>query len=1010
MKILKIEFRNINSLKGTHEIDFTKSPFTQGSLFAITGPTGSGKSSVLDVISLALFNRIPRLTKVSKEEIAKTGAIVTRNQKEALAAVTYEGKSGRFRSEWSISTARTGNMREYKMQLSEADSGQLLDLKKSEVPKKNEELIGLNYDQFIKAVLLAQGDFARFLKAPKSERGELLEKITGTGIYRQLGKRCYEKFKEENRAIENQQQHIQVLREQLLEEEQEKKLTEDLRQKECDAKKLESKIDTLNKKLELKQKIGAKEKETTEQFEQKSKAENELKIFDSEHGFPLKQHEKVEDQAENIRNWRQWKKDLTNLKTDRKSCSDSKAQTLADQKECLLQAENLIGTTISSENILEKLSDFGKKVSSLQQEKKEKFQEYTSIKTQLDRQLKGIKFQLNEKNLKESQNDLFSFQKNSEEKVAAFQLDLKELDLENSEKEKEVLINRLELAREAWRKDDEILKITENIDRALSEEKELLPKLETFPERIEKAKTQSELFQTKLDKFQLQRENQLLQASLEEHRHALKNGEPCPLCGALEHPFAENLPEKSDSLETEIATNRKKLDEWKNKLSTARADLKLTREHLEKVRKQSQILQNELNNQKNVFSEKYGHLCSGTKKPNWENMCHNWQQQIQKIQQYQEEQERLKAVLIGISLLNELRKIMSEGKKLKSDLEAIYTGSDIHNDLSKISSQWIRLEQEQKNSEQRLLELDRKITSKSTETENLERELLPFVTEHGFENLEQAAKALMPESECRSLRTARENLQTKITGATSSLHLLQSQLVALKKEDNPETATALQDTLKETKDKSENLSGECKELFRLLKNHAANLERLNHLQSEISQKEKQIRKWRLLNELIGDATGKKFNDFAQDLSLNQLLQLANIRLNDLSDRYRIDKPKNDEDDGLTAIDKDMGGQRRSVKTLSGGETFILSLSMALALSDLASKNVEINSLFIDEGFGTLDHETLDQTLDTLERLQAESSKTIGIISHVDSLKERITTQIRLKRNGQGYSSLEISDL
>lgn len=132
-----------------------------------------------------------------------------------------------------------------------------------------------------------------------------------------------------------------------------------------------------------------------------------------------------------------------------------------------------------------------------------------------------------------------------------------------------------------------------------------------------------------------------------------------------------------------------------------------------------------------------------------------------------------------------------------------------------------------------------------------------------------------------------------------------------------------------------------------------------------------------------------------------------MRLKDLSDRYRLDTPQENEDDSLVAIDEHMGGQRRSVKTLSGGETFILSLSMALALSDLASRNVEINSLFIDEGFGTLDPETLDQTLDTLERLQASSSKTIGIISHVDSLKERIATQIQLKRNGQGYSSLSI---
>jgi exonuclease SbcC len=196
-------------------------------------------------------------------------------------------------------------------------------------------------------------------------------------------------------------------------------------------------------------------------------------------------------------------------------------------------------------------------------------------------------------------------------------------------------------------------------------------------------------------------------------------------------------------------------------------------------------------------------------------------------------------------------------------------------------------------------------------------------------------------------------------------------------------------------------------LRRKLRNHKERKAKIAEIEAELKESKARIKRWELLNYLIGDATGKKFNDFAQDLSLSQLLILANRRLKDLSDRYRIDKPLEEEDDSLVAIDEHMGGQRRSVKTLSGGETFLLSLSMALALSDLASRNVEINSLFIDEGFGTLDPETLDQTLDTLEKLQAESSKTIGVISHVDSLKERIATQVRLTRNGQGYSSLEV---
>jgi exonuclease SbcC len=120
----------------------------------------------------------------------------------------------------------------------------------------------------------------------------------------------------------------------------------------------------------------------------------------------------------------------------------------------------------------------------------------------------------------------------------------------------------------------------------------------------------------------------------------------------------------------------------------------------------------------------------------------------------------------------------------------------------------------------------------------------------------------------------------------------------------------------------------------------------------------------------------------------------------------LDKPK-EETESLFVIDTYQGNALRAVNTLSGGETFILSLALALALSDLASQNVSIESLFIDEGFGTLDPDSLDMALGMLERLQSESDKIIGIISHVEALKERISTQIRLFKNGSGLSTMEI---
>jgi len=150
-----------------------------------------------------------------------------------------------------------------------------------------------------------------------------------------------------------------------------------------------------------------------------------------------------------------------------------------------------------------------------------------------------------------------------------------------------------------------------------------------------------------------------------------------------------------------------------------------------------------------------------------------------------------------------------------------------------------------------------------------------------------------------------------------------------------------------------------------------------------------------------------FSKFAQELTLQQVLRLANNHLKRLSDRYLIKHVRQNNLDELFIIDTFHGNAERSVKTLSGGESFLVSLSLALGLSDLAGKNTMIGSLFIDEGFGTLDQNTLDVALSSLEKLQNETNRTIGIISHVPALKERVTTQIELVQDASGYSSLTV---
>ena len=160
-----------------------------------------------------------------------------------------------------------------------------------------------------------------------------------------------------------------------------------------------------------------------------------------------------------------------------------------------------------------------------------------------------------------------------------------------------------------------------------------------------------------------------------------------------------------------------------------------------------------------------------------------------------------------------------------------------------------------------------------------------------------------------------------------------------------------------------------------------------------------------LNGLIGSATGDKFRRFAQGLTLEHLVYLANQQLSRLHARYQLQSQKQD-NLALAVIDTWQADSIRDTKTLSGGESFLVSLALALALSDLASAKTSIDSLFLDEGFGTLDNDTLEVALDALDNLNARG-KMIGVISHVDTLKERIDVQIKVnKKNGLGFSELD----
>lgn len=186
-----------------------------------------------------------------------------------------------------------------------------------------------------------------------------------------------------------------------------------------------------------------------------------------------------------------------------------------------------------------------------------------------------------------------------------------------------------------------------------------------------------------------------------------------------------------------------------------------------------------------------------------------------------------------------------------------------------------------------------------------------------------------------------------------------------------------------------------------LKEHALAKERLQSGQSALEARKRELRKWENLHELIGSADGKKYRNFAQGLTFAMMIAYANLQLQKMTDRYLLIRdavlPLE-----LNVTDNYQAGEIRSTKNLSGGESFIVSLSLALGLSRMASKNVRVDSLFLDEGFGTLDEESLDTALETLASLQ-RGGKLIGVISHIPAIKDRIATQIRITPHQGGRS-------
>jgi exonuclease SbcC len=298
--------------------------------------------------------------------------------------------------------------------------------------------------------------------------------------------------------------------------------------------------------------------------------------------------------------------------------------------------------------------------------------------------------------------------------------------------------------------------------------------------------------------------------------------------------------------------------------------------------------------------------------------------------------------------------------------------------------------------------LEKTISALKYDTAVLSESFLSKIRNSGFESEASFEEALIPESEAERIAAVEEEIKT---GETRVTNLLSEQSGILASEREKRLTEMPEDELRGAytafTERQREIDRSTGEVSVRLKTNDEQKGLASGKLKEIEDQKKVLIRWCKLNELIGSHNGSKFQRFAQGLTFEILVTHANSQLRKMSDRYIL--VRNDSDPlELGIVDNYQAGEVRSTKNLSGGESFIISLALALGLSDMSGSRVRVDSLFLDEGFGTLDENALDIALDTLSGLQHEG-KTIGVISHVPALKERISTRIRVQRKSSGRS-------
>ena len=1091
MRILSLKFKNINSLAGKWELDFTMPEFTDNGLFVITGKTGAGKSSILDAITLALYGRTSRV-----EIKSQINDVMTRGTNDCFSEIVFDIGGKIWKSSWQQERTRSGKLNPVNRQIADINNNIHAD-KISGCDKKIVEIVGLTFKQFTKVVLLAQGSFAAFLQADKNEKGELLEQITGTEIYGEISRKVFERSKLEKNKLEKiifesesikilTNEEIAILKNEISQLNVEKKridvelqIIETTKKQLADVENLQKqlteakqKLPNLEKNVEIAENALEQTKINLEATKQEKEKNEKILIKVRELDTKIAEKDKLLNPVlQTINELEQKNKILTqDIEKQKQNLSENRDILTKRHEWATINAKyaELNGQMAAIEN--QQLS-VNKLFAHLDAKNIDLEETKTDLKNKISASENAVKlFSEKEKELNEKEEELNRIKKKISTVLSGKELDAYSIERENIVKFGVKLKELIELEKR-------IAEILEAIEKY----NEFVVSCEKTEEKLSKTISETKISLENLKQQLLLIDENIKLAltikSLDEHRKSLESGKYCPLCGSTEHPFVlgnmpqtddkeaklEKMREEEQQISNAIQSDEKTLTKLSSDRNNTLINKKIAEKQLEENIKKREDLTSRITdfsipsgNDKIAFLEsvhkqkqqEYTHISEliskGTKLKNLTiQLQENEIPQLQRSKQLAE--KSMTEIKTGIKLIeqkleNETKFVEEADKQHREEntaLVKIFAGYDVENidALKKCLIDWNSNEKamselkEHINKSEHLLAMTssetesntKQIAAKLTEIQNFKAEKNIFISERfalfGDKLAEYEEKRIKNRfEEAENSKVEAENSKAiAITELEKTKAIISAKLRELEEKHTENTfgnftTEALQAQYDEKKAQSDLLSQKIGANCQTLIYNEENMQKNRKKLEEKNFQQQIFEKWSCLNDLIGSLDGKKYRNYAQALTFEHLLIMSNRQLQKMSERYLLKRVKSADDAlnpfELSVVDKFQNWEERTAQNLSGGEQFIVSLSLALGLANMAGKNMNINTMFIDEGFGTLDSDYLDEALTSLSKLQNEG-KLIGVISHLSELKERIATHIEIIPKGNGNSIIEL---